>query len=414
MKVKVLLVNLLLLIMAISGFCQSPVDGLKQWLKTPIEQRASIDSMEFTNQPLTKEQADEALNLLYNEYKKEMLQTAGDMWNNRCLVIDDLKMPFYYQVFGEEPADGRSLYISLHGGGGTTQEENDQQYENQKHLYDATMKDMEGVYLAPRAPSNTWNLWHQEDIDQFINNILIPMAVIKEHVNPNKVYILGYSAGGDGVYQLAPRLADHWAAASMMAGHPNDADPRSLLNCPFAIQVGAEDSAYDRNKVAQLWGEKLDSLQQEDPEGYKHYVWIHEGCAHWMNLEDAVAIPWMSQFTRNPIPRKIDWIQDDVHHRFFYWIATPEEYIETGGEIQAEYIPEENAVNIINSYTKVFQFLLNDNMLDLDKPIILKNNGEAYGTIKVERTIETIYYTLWLKGDPNLSFSSLLSYTANE
>ena len=37
------------------------------------------------------------------------------------------------------------------------------------------------------------------------------MAVIKENVNPNKVYLLGYSAGGDGVYQLAPRMANRWA-----------------------------------------------------------------------------------------------------------------------------------------------------------------------------------------------------------
>ena len=59
-------------------------------------------------------------------------------------------MPFYYQTFGDEPSDGRSLFISLHGGGATTAAGNDQQYENQKHLYDITMNTLEGVYLAPR------------------------------------------------------------------------------------------------------------------------------------------------------------------------------------------------------------------------------------------------------------------------
>ena len=49
-------------------------------------------------------------------------------------------------------------------------------------------------------------------------------------VDPNRVYIMGYSAGGDGVYQLAPRMADRWAAAAMMAGHPNDASPLGLRN----------------------------------------------------------------------------------------------------------------------------------------------------------------------------------------
>ena len=52
------------------------------------------------------------------------------------------------------------------------------------------------------------------------------------------LYVLGYSAGGDGVYQLAPRLADRWAAAGMMAGNPNDASPLNLRNLGFALHVG--------------------------------------------------------------------------------------------------------------------------------------------------------------------------------
>jgi predicted peptidase len=64
------------------------------------------------------------------------------------------------------------------------------------------------------------------------------------------VYILGYSAGGDGIYYLGPRLADYLAAASMMAGHPNNASPLNLRNIGFSIYMGENDSAYDRNIVA--------------------------------------------------------------------------------------------------------------------------------------------------------------------
>ena len=39
---------------------------------------------------------------------------------------------------------------------------NDQQWENQKKLYTLD----EGIYLAPRAPTNTWNLWHEAHIDR--------------------------------------------------------------------------------------------------------------------------------------------------------------------------------------------------------------------------------------------------------
>ena len=53
-------------------------------------------------------------------------------------------------------------------------------------------------------------------------------------VNPNRVYIMGRSAGGDGIYQVAPRMADRFAAAAMSAGHPNEASHLCLRNIAFA------------------------------------------------------------------------------------------------------------------------------------------------------------------------------------
>ena len=81
---------------------------------------------------------------------------------------------------------------------------------------------------------------------------MIENYVVTRGVNPNRIYLMGYSAGGDGVYQLAPRMADRWAAASMMAGHPNDAKPDNLRNLPFGLFMGGKDGAYNRNKVAKM------------------------------------------------------------------------------------------------------------------------------------------------------------------
>ena len=76
-------------------------------------------------------------------------------------------------------------------------------------------------------------------------------------MDPNKVYYTGYSAGGDGVYKLAPRNADKLAGAAMCAGFPNGASVLSLRNIFFSIQVGADDTPYNRNKVAEEYGQKL-------------------------------------------------------------------------------------------------------------------------------------------------------------
>ncbi|MBR4528161.1 MAG: alpha/beta hydrolase, partial [Bacteroidaceae bacterium] len=114
-----------------------------------------------------------------------------------------------------------------------------------KRLY----RPAEGVYVAPRAPWDAWDMWFQRPIDGMYSD-LIRLMVANYDVNPNKVYLLGYSAGGDGVWRLAPRLADYWAATSMMAGHPGDVRLENLLNTPFMIWMGSNDAAYDRNKLA--------------------------------------------------------------------------------------------------------------------------------------------------------------------
>lgn len=192
-------ITLVLLAVAMSKFSLlAQITELKQWLEKPVSQRTPIALTSFANKSLSKKEAKEAGDLLYADAQKQFAAKYNEQWEQRKINFQDHSMPFYYQVFGDKPEGGRALWLLLHGGGGTTPEVNDNQYNNQKHLYDKTMKDLEGVYMAMRAPTKNWNMWHQDDIDDFIN-ILIQMAVIKEGVNPNKVYLLGYSAGGDGL-----------------------------------------------------------------------------------------------------------------------------------------------------------------------------------------------------------------------
>ena len=387
--------------------------NLDQWLAKEVGKRESLESLEFAKEALTKSQAENVLDLLYADKQARMVKDYESEWDNGSLSFKGYTMPFYYNIFGDKPSDGRSLFISLHGGGGTTAEMNDQQYNNQKHLYDAAMESLEGVYLSPRAPSNTWDLWHQDHIDDFLN-IIIQMSVIKLNVNPDKVYLLGYSAGGDGVYQLAPRMADRWAAASMMAGHPNDASPLGLRNTPFAIHMGELDDPYDRNSVARQWGEELDNLQLEDPQGYIHDVQIHEGLGHWMELNDAVALAWMKAYQRKPVPQKVVWKQDNRHHKSFYWLGMPENKIKDGDKIVVEYNTGLNEINIIENSGDTIQLWMNDEMLNLENPVTIRYQGNVIAQKIFKRSILNIYQSMNHKGDPELSFPCVVTVINNE
>lgn len=349
-------------------------------------------------QGLSKAEARQVATAAMDLENQKQMAELQKIWNEKSIKQDTLEMKFSYRILGEKPEDGRSLYISLHGGGNTSPAANDQQWKNQINLY--TPK--EGVYLAPRAPTNTWNLWHEDHIDDMFAK-LIKAAVKNEGVNPNKVYLLGYSAGGDGTFQLAPRMADYWAAAAMMAGHPGDASALSLRNLPFAIYMGRADAAYKRNELAKVWGDKLDSLQAKNPESYVHDVHIFDGLPHWMNRRDTIAIPWLASFKRKAQPSKVAWHQDDHHHNQFYWLGTPQP--ETGKE--AIVAITKNTITVEKNDNSSLYIYLNDELLNLDRNIKVIVGGKVVYNKKAGRKLSLIQTTAQ-RLDPDLVFSARL------
>lgn len=309
----------------------------------------------------------------------------------RSLTVKGKTLRWMERSFGSAPAGSRSLWISLHGGGGAPAALNDQQWQNQIRLYEPT----EGIYLAPRGPSNSWDLWHQPHLDPMFDR-LIAHYVATRGVDPDKVYLLGYSAGGDGVYQLGPRMADRWAAAAMMAGHPNDSDPRSLRNLPFALFMGGQDSAYRRNEVVVEYGARLEALRQADPEGYRHWLKVYPESGHWMNGQDREALPWMQAFRREPWPRKVVWVQDDVTATRFYWLGNPEP--RKGQVVAAEVQGQEIRVEAQDLSRLVLR--LDDRLLDLDRPVTVRVDGKVHFQGRVKRSLAALHRSLQERMDP--------------
>ena len=280
-----------------SGKSREAIEALRKALAVQPDSLAGLPEKDFATVPLTRADDAVARELIWKCHAAIIRKDRAQEVTDRVLKDGKLAMPFFFKTFGKKPAAGHSLWISMHGGGEAPKRVNDSQYENQKRLY--TLE--EGIYLAPRAPTDNWNLWHEPHIDKFFGRLIEDLIVL-EGVNPDRVYIMGYSAGGDGVYAMAPRMADRWAAAAMMAGHPNGGSLLSVRNVPIALQCGGNDAAYHRNEVTKEYGEKLDEYRKADPKGYEHFVKIYEGKPHWMNLEDKVALPWMAKFcaTRSP------------------------------------------------------------------------------------------------------------------
>jgi hypothetical protein len=383
-----------------AGKSNEALQGLANALKSDEASLEKLANEPFAATPLTKEDSAKARAMLWAAHVEKLKKERAAELEKKELADGTLTMPFFTKTFGEKPATGRSLWISMHGGGGAPAKVNDGQYENQKKLYQLA----EGIYLVPRAPTNTWNLWHEGHIDRMFAR-LVEDFVALEGVNPDKVYILGYSAGGDGVYQMAPRMADWWAGAAMMAGHPNGVPLLSVRNVPFALQVGAKDNAYNRAKIGAEYGEQLAKLRKEDPRGYENFVRIREGKGHWMNLEDKEALPWLAKFDRNPVPDRVVWKQTGTPHDRSYWLAVPKGKAKGGSLVVVERAANKITITKAEDVERLV-IRLDDRMIPFQGPVVVEQAGKILHSAPVTRTIATLAKTLADRGDPKLMFDA--------
>ncbi|MCD0462425.1 dienelactone hydrolase family protein [Roseiconus lacunae] len=364
-----------------------------------VSANAEMSQEGVAAQPLSKQQAERLVEVLWEDYAVGETNKRQREIESGQITIGDKTMPFWYKVFGDKPRSGRRLYISMHGGGSAPAAVNDRQYENQKRLYEPD----EGVYFVPRAPTNTWNLWHESHIDAFFQRVIENMVLL-EDVDPNRVYIMGYSAGGDGVFQLAPRMADRLAAAAMMAGHPNETTPDGLRNLSFTIHMGEHDSAYDRNRLASQWKTTLDDLHRQDPGGYRNQVTIHEGMGHWVNRKDAVAVPWMAQFSRVTCPDLIVWKQDDRTHQRFYWLAVDQQHARPNAIVRVKH--DGQAFEIQQCDAAKLLIRVNDQMIDFGQNVRVTYQGDVLFDGQLNRSKAVIEKTFNERHDVNAVYSA--------
>lgn len=388
--------------------------------------------------PDSRENITEARSLIWNEYLTEMSADSKRMaeFDSRAMEFGDVKMKYGMQIKGDPGENGYPVYIALHGGGGSdTPDINDSQWADMALYYQQSVKS--GIYINPRGVRDTWDC-HANPESYPLYDELIENMIIFKNADPNRVYILGFSAGGDGVYLVAPRMADRFAAANMSAGHPNGTSVVNLYNTPIQLQVGLFDDAYDRNRVTAEYDAVLAGLGLQYGGGYTHRTFIHANYAHnfydnkvveqevlespakWLATGDTStvkadtnAVRFLEQYTRDPLPKKVIW---DLSNRAdmrscesFYWLRAP--YTTNDGIIVASYDTASNTVTIESSTVNGdFSILLNEEMVDVFKPVTFVTPDGTF-TKEITPDIETIRQTTYERGDKNYQFCAVIAYS---
>lgn len=351
---------------------------------------------------------------------------------------------------GPAKANGRPLFIAMHGGGGCPAAVNDAQYRSMQTYWFRTMTET-AVYVAVRGVTNSWKL-HWENSSFPCYDRIIENCVRFLDVDPNRVYLMGYSAGGDGVYRVTPVMPDRLAAANMCAGHPNGVSLMNFMHVPILLEVGEKDTAYNRHCVTVQYGTNLEKLSREHRgKYYRSETRVHTGAAHsyiknhtgsssiiasnatWLKNGACVgacdsknvtasSVIWLNRYVRDPVPTHLIWAVSQPKRptprghnlsQFHYWLDISDAKTYDAKIVEAKYNRDTQIVTVMRTGTTL-RILLDERMVkDMSAPVTIhilpqKAFGSTLTTRKVtlrpsRRTMER---TLGQRLDPNFIFKA--------
>lgn len=308
--------------------------------------------------------------------------------------------PYTVKTVGTRPPGGWAFFIAMHGGGNAPQALNDSQWRVMQSYYRDHPEVGGYVYVALRAPDNTWNGFYTSYIYPLVANLIRQFKLFGD-VDPNKVFVMGYSHGGYGAFAIGPKMPDYFAAAHASAGAPADgAVPQTLRNSVFTFMVGSEDTAYGRIERNKEFAAAIEKLRGDRTDIYPVTFQLIQGNGH-TGLPDRDKIAEMYEAVRNPIPRELTWGMSDNVIQDFFWLHTPSPA--AGMEIDAACRDNRLTVTATNGIPA--SILLDSRLVDFGKPVVLEINGKK-GEVKLEPRLRVLCQTLQRRGDPELAFTA--------
>jgi predicted esterase len=322
-----------------------------------------------------------------------------DFEDNQVRYKDHLS-PYKVREVGKRPDKGWPLFIAMHGGGGVAKQVNDDQWKVMEKYY----KDQAGVagykYLALRAPNDTWNGFYDEYTPPLVAN-LIRQFLLFGDVDPNKVFLMGYSHGGYGAFYIGPKIPDRFAAVHCSASAPTDGtiSPLSLRNTRFTFMIGENDNAYGRRERCEKFDKEIQKLKEENKGEFPVEMEFKKGFGHG-GLPDRDKIKEMHDFTRNPVPRHVTWELTDAVLKDFFWLSVDKP--NKGQSIDARI--EGNEVVIKTRNVQEFDLDLDSRLIALDKELKINVDGSTRA-VRIGPKLLTLCQSMMRRGDPELAWT---------
>jgi predicted esterase len=318
--------------------------------------------------------------------------------------------PYTVKRVGKRPAKGWALFIAMHGGGGAPKQVNDSQWKHM-HVYYRDHPEVGGyLYLALRAPNDTWNGFYDTYVYPLIDRLIRQFRLFGD-IDPDRVFILGYSRGGYGAYAIGPMMPDRFAAihASAAAATDGETTARTLRTTPFTAMVGETDTMYGRYERNLRFKEQVEKLRSRRTDIYPVKVTFLNGQGY-RGLPDRDKIVDLYPAVRNPVPRELDWLMTHSVVRDFFWLRVPQPAKQQ--EILASSQNNRPVFTANEKLTEATVFM-DTRLVDFRRPVEVELNGSTT-THRFVPSLRTFCEpTLARRADPSFAFCAAFSVVKN-
>ena len=227
-------------------------------------------------------------------------------------------------------------------------------------------------YVALRAPDNTWNGFYTAYAYPLVAN-LIRQFLLFGDVDPNKVFLMGYSHGGYGAFAIGPKMPDRFAAIHASAAALADgAVPDTLRNTVFVCMVGEKDTAYGRIKRDTQLAAEIQRLRGDRTDIFPVTVQViadhpHSGCRSRHH-------PGIVSHRPEPGATGAHLGNDGPGHSDFFWLRVP-----AAQRREILYVHCRDNTVTVDAAPNVASasILLDERLLDFAKPVKLTLNGRT-------------------------------------
>ncbi|MDF0651738.1 MAG: hypothetical protein P0121_09755 [Nitrospira sp.] len=276
------------------------------------------------------------------------------------------------------------------------------------------------LLACPTYPSGAWFTRQAEEV------VLetIRQARRRYHTDPNRIFLTGMSNGGIGAWLIGMHHAPLFAGLAPMASGLDDVLMpflANLRNTPVYMIHGAKDQVMPV-ELSRSIARELDRLgypyvyrehQREHPMAGGHYFPREE-------LPDLVA--WFNRQRREPLPTSLTVVRDGSHFQPFNWVrldvtdqiaAFSEDLVDKRDErikhrVYARLdalITGGNRIEVKAEHVQRYSLFLNEQLIDLSKPLTVVTNGRLSFEGTVTPSVETLLRQARLRQDPERLFS---------